>query len=65
MTDCGYTITFCSRPSVSGRRVHTVLPSSYPREQMKPAERERFDRNIATARKLFGQYNIGIEEYQY
>ena len=63
MTDCGYTITFCSRPAVSGRRVHTVLPSSYPQEQMKSAERERFSRNIATARKLFKQHNVGIEEY--
>ncbi len=65
LTDCGYTITFCSRPAVSGRRVHTVLPSSYPQEKMKPAERERFNRNIATARRLFQQHNIGISEYTF
>ncbi|MBP3228066.1 MAG: CapA family protein [Bacteroidaceae bacterium] len=62
LTDCGYTITFCSRPAVSGRRVHTVLPASFPQGEMRPAERERFNRNIATARRLFEKYNVGIKE---
>lgn len=65
MTDCGYAITFCSRPAVSGRRVHTILPSSYPQEEMRAVERERFNRNIDTARRLFKQHNIGIEEYNF
>lgn len=65
MTDCGYALTFCSRPLVSGRKVHTILPASFPEEQMKPAERERFNRNIAAARRLFKQHNKGIDEYEF
>ncbi|MBR1838194.1 MAG: CapA family protein [Bacteroidaceae bacterium] len=62
LTDAGYTITFCSRPAVSGRRVHTVLPASYPTTDMRPAERERFTRMMRNTRTLFSKYNIGISE---
>ena len=65
MTDCGYTLTFCSRPLVSGRRVHTILPSSYPQEQMKQAERQRFNQHLGTIRRLFQKHNQGIEEYTF
>ncbi len=65
MTDCGYSIVFCARPAVSGRRVHTVLPSSYPVDSMKAGERARFNLNIETARNLFKQHNVGIEEYRF
>lgn len=63
LADCGYSMVWCSRPALSGKKNHRLIPVDYPQERLTPAERTRLNQFVATSRELFRKHNRGIKEY--
>lgn len=64
LANCGYCMVWCSRPVLSGKKNHRLIPVNYPQEQLRPAERARLNQFVSTSRELFRKHNRHIEEYQ-
>lgn len=64
MVDCSYSITWVSRPQVSGHTNYRIYPVSVPMNMLNAAEKTRFNTTLKAERELFKKHNKGIEEYQ-
>lgn len=65
LDSCAYTLTWCSRPVVSGQRNYRVVPAATSDTLLNVTDRSSRDTDVRTARKIFEKYNKGIEEYQF
>ncbi|KAA6331088.1 Capsule biosynthesis protein CapA [termite gut metagenome] len=63
VSDCGYSMIWTARPGTGGIKNHTLFPVNYPKDSLKHALYHRMERFTNTARALFKEHNIGIEEY--
>lgn len=64
LADCDYSLCWVSRPVVSHRKNHRLLPVGYPDSLMNAEERRLMNRFATNARNLFGKYNSGdIKEH--
>lgn len=64
LKDCGYSLTWVSRPQVSGHKNYRIYPASVPQSMLNAAEKSRFNTTLTTERNLFEKYNKGISEYE-
>lgn len=62
---CAYTLTWCSRPAVSGRRNYRVVPVATSDSLLNAADRTRRNTDAKTARQIFNRYNKNISEYTF
>lgn len=57
-----YSLIWTSRPQVSGHKNHRVYPVSIDPTMLNSSEKQQMNLFVNTTRKLFKQYNKGIEE---
>lgn len=62
---CGYALTWCSRPVVSGKRNYRVVPVATSDTLLNASDRAHRDTDAATARRIFQRHNKDIEEYTF
>ena len=62
LRDCHYQLVWVSRPASSGKKVHRLIPNSYPDEQLNASDRRLRHIFLNSARSLFGKHNRGISE---
>ena len=65
LDSCAYTLTWCSRPAVSGQRNYRVVPVATSDDLLNASDRSRRNTDAATARRIFNKYNKEIEEYEF
>lgn len=63
ISHCGYMLTFVGRPQWSGRKNFTIYPVDVNESLLTKIERQKRDEYLKTARTLFQEHNIGVEEY--
>ncbi|MCQ2196384.1 MAG: CapA family protein [Bacteroidaceae bacterium] len=64
LSDYGYSITWVSRPVMSGHVNYRIYPVSVPESMLNASEKARFNTTLKTERDLFKKHNKGIDEYQ-
>ena len=65
VTNCGYSLVWTSRPLLSRKKNHRLLPANYPSDSLSIAERNHLKIFINDTRSLFSKYNKGIKEYTF
>lgn len=63
ITECGYCLTFVSRPAWSGKKNYRVYPVSISDSLLNSIEKKKRDDYVKLARELFLKHNIGVSEY--
>ncbi len=63
LSDCGYSLVWVSRPSVSGKKNYRVYPSSISTDSLNAVEKSKLKLFLDDSRTLFKQHNKGISEY--
>lgn len=64
MSDCSYSLTWVSRPVMSGHKNFRIYPASVPESMLNASEKTRMNTTLKTERDLFKKNNKGIEEYE-
>lgn len=64
MSDASYSLTWVSRPVMSGHKNFRIYPASVPASMLNANEKSRMNTTLKTERDLFQKHNKGIEEYQ-
>lgn len=63
--DVRYSLQWVSRPNVSGKKVHRVLPVNTPQDQLNASERKLMTTYLNTVRPMFARDNKGeVREYE-
>ena len=65
LDSCAYTLTWCSRPAVSGKKNYRVVPVVTSDTLLNATDRTRRDNDARTARRIFDRYNKNIKEYTF
>lgn len=63
VTDCGYSLIWTSRPSLSGKNKFTLYPVSGIPADLSQSEIARMNDFVKDSRLLLDKYNKGVEEY--
>lgn len=61
MVDCSYSLTWLSRPFLSGKNVFTIYPENHPTDQLNYLERERRKLILDNLHELMEKHNKGFE----
>lgn len=62
LDDCGYILTWVSRPQTSGRKNYRIVPLVGSDSLLNANDRRLRDTHAATARGVFSKYNVDFEE---
>ena len=65
LDSCAYTLTWCSRPAISGKKNYRVVPVATSDSLLNATDRTRRDNDARTARRIFDRYNKNIKEYTF
>ena len=65
LDSCAYTLTWCSRPAISGKRNYRIVPVANSDSLLNATDRTRRDTDARTARRIFDRYNKNIKEYTF
>ena len=65
LDSCAYTLTWCSRPAVSGKRNYRIVPVANSDTLLNAADRIRRDNDAKSARRIFERHNKNIKEYTF
>lgn len=61
--NCGYRLVWTSRPNLSGKKIFTIYPITFPKEELTLSEAKMLNIFEKDSKELFEKYNIGIKEY--
>lgn len=64
LDSASYSLTWVSRPVMSGHKNFRIYPASVPEDMLNSAEKAQLNKTLKTERELFEKHNKGIEEYQ-
>lgn len=63
IAQCGYMLTFVSRPPWSHKKQYRVLPVDVDPSEINTYEKKKLNDYLERSRNLFSTHNVGIEEY--
>lgn len=63
ISDCGYALTFVSRPAWSRKKNYRIYPVNVPDTLLNSVEKKMRDDYTKLARDLFSKHNQGVSEY--
>ena len=63
VSNCGYSLIWTARPTLSKKKNYVLYPASIPTDSLSAEERNRLKIFINDTRELFRKHNRGINEY--
>lgn len=63
LVNCGYMLTYCSRPQNSGKKNYRIVPVEMD-SVLNQHDRNIRDKFLRTANNLFDKHNVNFKEYQ-
>ena len=63
VSNCGYSLIWTARPTLSKKKNYVLYPASIPTDSLSAEERNRLKIFINDTRELFRKHNHGINEY--